>query len=91
MAAFDSGHYPNDLAEHIHTILTWNHQHPIDIRGAARENIVSEYETTMIGDVAIEKLQMVEDGYIKAIDKHEGDTGNWGDAILSQWDISSDI
>lgn len=70
MAAFDSGRYPNDLAEHTHTILTWDHQHPDNFRGAARENITAENKTTNVEDVAIEKLQMVEDGYIKAIDKH---------------------
>ena len=70
VAVFDSGHYRNGAAKHIHTVLTWDHKDPNDFRVAARENITSGYETTTLEDVAIEKLQRAEDGYFEAIDKH---------------------
>ena len=69
-AKFDSGHYPNGAAKRMHTVPTWDHQHPDDFRGAAGENIMLENKSTALEDVAIEELLMAEDGYIKAVDKH---------------------
>lgn len=69
VVVFDSGHYRNAVANHIHTVLTWDHKNPNDFRAAARENIASGYQSTSFRDCAVEKLQKREDGLFEATDK----------------------
>ncbi len=69
VVVFDSGHYRNAASNHIHTVLTWDHKDPNEFRAAARENIISGYQTTTFRDVAIEKLRKTEDGLFEATDK----------------------
>ncbi|MCJ1471419.1 hypothetical protein MMC13_000058 [Lambiella insularis] len=66
---FDSGQYRNAAANHIHTVLTWDHKNPNDFRAAARENLASGYQTVIFCDVAVKKLQKKEDGQFGVIDE----------------------
>ena len=70
MAVFNSGDYRNSATSCIHTDLHWDHKHPSDSRGTAREYITSGYETITLELVTIELHENVEDGYFKVTDKH---------------------
>ncbi len=65
---FDSGHYRNASAKHIHTVITWDHKDPEEFRAAARNNIASGYETIIFRDVAVETLRKTEDGSFEVTD-----------------------
>jgi len=65
---FDSGTYRNASANHIHTVITWDHKSPADFRAAARENIASGYETVIFRDVGVEALRKADDGCFEATD-----------------------
>ena len=66
---FDAGNYRNGSANHIHTVITWDHKNPNDFRAAARENIVSGYQSITFRDVAVERLQKTGEGLFEATDK----------------------
>lgn len=65
---FDSGNYRNAAANHIHTVLTWDHKNPHDFRLAARENIQSGYQTIQFQDVEVQKVRKTEQGVFEAVD-----------------------
>lgn len=69
VVVFDSGSYRNKAATHIHTVLTWDHKNPEEFRAAARENILSGYETVQFHDTTVEKLEKTDEGSFKATDK----------------------
>ncbi|KAL8827760.1 MAG: hypothetical protein Q9191_002988 [Dirinaria sp. TL-2023a] len=66
---FDSGHYRNSAASHVHTVLTWDHKNPNDFRAAAKENIKSGYQTIQFHDRAVDKVQKTDDGVFHATDE----------------------
>ena len=67
VAVFDAGTYRNDVAEFQSMVLTWDHKTPQAFRTAARENMVSQYESVKIYDVAIETVKKIDDGF-QAVD-----------------------
>lgn len=54
---FDSGTYRNAGSSHMHMILTWDHKDPAEYKKAARENILSNYETIQFADVAVTSIK----------------------------------
>ena len=66
---FDSGEYRNAGSNHMHTVLTWDHKDPSDFRTAAKENILSGYQTIQFRDTVLTKVQKTEKGLFEATDK----------------------
>lgn len=71
---FDSGQYRNASANHIHTVLTWDHQDPNDFRAAAKANIQSDYETLKFHHTAADKIKKTEQCLFQVLDK---DGNSW--------------
>lgn len=69
VAVFDAGTYRNDAASEQHMVLTWDHKPAPEFRASARDNIVGQYETVQIHDVAVEKVKKTEGGF-EATDAH---------------------
>jgi thioredoxin reductase len=70
---FDSGVYRNRFADRMHTLPTWDHQRPADYRAAARKELTGRYSTVELADVAIVKVEKLEDGTFKATDSNKKD------------------
>ena len=66
---FDGGQYRNSAANHIHTVLTWDHKDPNDFRAAAKENIISGYQSATFQDTTIEKLRKNDNALFEATDR----------------------
>ena len=66
---FHSGHYRNSAANHIHTVLTWDHKDPNDFRAAAKENILSGYQSIQFHDSAADKIEKTKDGLFLVTDR----------------------
>ena len=71
---FDSKSYRNAGSTWMHTVLTWDHKAPQEFRQAARENILTQYDTVEFKDLAVSNLERTEDGLFKAIDTEGGST-----------------
>lgn len=66
---FDSGVYRNRLSDHMHTASTWDHKDPAEYRAAARRELIEgRYNSVQIKDIAIAKVEKLEDGSFKATD-----------------------
>ncbi|KAI9763919.1 MAG: hypothetical protein M1839_006120 [Geoglossum umbratile] len=66
---FDSGVYRNRDSNHMHTVSTWDHKDPAEYRAAARKELTEgRYTSIQIKDVAIVKVEKLEDGGFKATD-----------------------
>ena len=59
---FDSNSYRNETSKHMHTVLTWDHKDSKDFRAAARENILTGYQTIRFEDVEVKTLKRVDEG-----------------------------
>ena len=44
-------------------VLTWDHETPQAFRAAARENILSQYDSVKIYDIAIDGVKKVDGGF----------------------------
>lgn len=67
VAVFDAGTYRNDAASDQHLVLTWDNKPAPEFRAEARNNIVGQYESVQIHDVAIESVKKIQGGF-EAID-----------------------
>jgi thioredoxin reductase len=56
-AVFDSGVYRNRLADHMHTVPTWDHINPAEYRKAAREEILRRYNTVKFVNTTIQSIR----------------------------------
>lgn len=70
VAVFDSQIYRNDAAQYQHMVLTWDHKPSSEYRSAARENILSQYDTVKVINVTIDLVKKADDGGFEAIDKN---------------------
>lgn len=61
-AVFDSGVYRNQRALHMHTLPTWDHRDPADFRRAARQELLSRYQTVRFYDTALTNIVKKDDG-----------------------------
>lgn len=66
VAVFDSGVYRNQLATHMHTLLTWDHKNPADFRQAARSEILSRYQTVSFHDTNVTGIRKNDLGNFEA-------------------------
>lgn len=68
VVVFDSGVYRNRFVEYMHTLSTWDHKRPSEYRAAARKELRDRYSTVELRDIAVQKVEKVEDGAFKATD-----------------------
>lgn len=68
---FDSGVYRNSLASHMHNVASWDHTPPENFRQAARERILSRYDTIQFENVEIKKVERNTEGIFHAIDSRK--------------------
>jgi gliotoxin/aspirochlorine biosynthesis thioredoxin reductase len=68
VVVFDSQSYRNEGAHHMHTVLTWDHKDPKDFRAAARENILTGYQTVQFEDTTIKTINQQDGGLFEAVD-----------------------
>ena len=89
---FDSGVYRNDMAHHMHTLPTWDHQDPKKYRAAARKELTERYKTTRFVDRKVDKLSQRSDGLFEASDA-QGESHTGKKVILASGvqDIYPDI
>lgn len=71
---FDSGVYRNSFSQHMHAVNTWDHQQSSKYRAAARAELSGRYSTVQVQDVAVEKIEKLENGLFKATD---GNSVEW--------------
>ncbi|KGO74476.1 Pyridine nucleotide-disulfide oxidoreductase, class-II [Penicillium italicum] len=67
---FDSGVYRNSLASHMHNVASWDHKLPEEFRQAARDRILSRYETIQFENIEIKKVQRTSEGF-NAVDSRD--------------------
>lgn len=65
---FDSNVYRNDRASQMHNVTTWDHRPPAEFRAAARNELLTRYQTIQIEDVAIKEVHRVSQGHFEAVD-----------------------
>ena len=65
---FDSGVYRNQLANHMHNVLTWDHQNPADFRKKGREDILKRYTTINFQDTEIKTVVKTSSGQFEVKD-----------------------
>ncbi|CAD6585422.1 MAG: hypothetical protein ASARMPREDX12_001995 [Alectoria sarmentosa] len=65
---FDSGVYRNQLATHMHNVLTWDHQSPADFRSKGREDILKRYATIKFQDTEIKSVAKTQQGHFELKD-----------------------
>lgn len=65
---FDSGVYRNQLANHMHNVLTWDHQSPADFRKKGREDILNRYTTIDFQDTEITSVAKTAQGHFELKD-----------------------
>lgn len=68
---FDSGVYRNALTTHMHNVATWDHKSPEEFRQAARERILSRYDTIQFENIEIKKVARNTEGGFNAIDSRD--------------------
>ncbi|KAJ5401128.1 hypothetical protein N7465_011617 [Penicillium sp. CMV-2018d] len=68
---FDSGVYRNALASHMHNVASWDHKSPEEFRQAARERILSRYDTIQFENVEIKKVERNTEGCFNAVDSRD--------------------
>lgn len=61
-AVFDSGVYRNQRATHMHTLPTWDHRNPAEFRHAARQELLTRYQTVQFYDNALTAIAKKDDG-----------------------------
>ena len=66
----DSGDYRNAEAYHMHTVLTWDHKNPGDFLRAAKDNILTGYQTVQFESSTVVKVIKTEAGLFNATDEH---------------------
>lgn len=59
---FNSGVYHNQLADHMHNVITWDHQDPALFRKKAKEGILERYDTIKFRDTKVESVAKTFDG-----------------------------
>ncbi|KAL8832727.1 MAG: hypothetical protein Q9170_004771 [Blastenia crenularia] len=59
---FDSGVYRNQRTDHMHNVLTWDHQHPATFRNKGREDIMKRYNTIDFQDTEVKSVAKTPDG-----------------------------
>ncbi len=67
---FDSQDYRNGASNHMHTVLTWDHKDPSEFRAAARENILTGYQTVQFENSAVLKVGKTDENIFEATDQH---------------------
>ena len=65
---FDSGLYRNELAKHMHNVVTWDHQKPADFRKKARDDLLKRYNTIQFQDAKITNVAKTAKGVFEAKD-----------------------
>ena len=65
---FDSGVYRNQLAKHMHNVLTWDHQNPADFRKKGREDILKRYATISFQDTEVKSVAKSVKGHFELED-----------------------
>ncbi|KAA8644987.1 hypothetical protein EYZ11_008716 [Aspergillus tanneri] len=66
---FDSQQYRNSYAQHMHNVVTWDHQHPAEFRAAARENLQSRYKSIHFNNATAVSAIKKEDGTFEVTDQ----------------------
>lgn len=54
----------------MHTVSTWDHRPPAEYRAAARQELVSRYNTVRLEDVGIKRSKKTEKGMFQLVDDH---------------------
>ena len=67
-AVFDSGVYRNELAAHMHNVVTWDHRSPADFRKKARDDILKRYSTIQFQSTRITNVSKTAEGQFEAKD-----------------------
>ncbi|KAI1912879.1 hypothetical protein LOZ53_003094 [Ophidiomyces ophidiicola] len=65
---FDSGVYRNDLASHMHNVVTWDDRAPADFRAAGRKELLERYRTIQVENVRVDEVRKDTNGYFEAKD-----------------------
>lgn len=68
---FDSGFYRNAPTSFMHNIAVWDHTPPAEFRQAARERIMSRYDTIQFESTVIRKVEQIDGGLFVAIDTQD--------------------
>jgi len=74
VVVFDSQKYRNDPVDHMHNVLSWDHEAPSEFRASARANLLSRYDTVSIRSIKVDSVVKTEDGYFEAMDCYGGKT-----------------
>lgn len=74
VVVFDSQHYRNYPAGHMHNVLTWDHKAPSKFRASAKANILERYKSVEFRDSRIDSITKLDDGTFEAIDEAGGRT-----------------
>lgn len=72
VVVFDSASYRNATSSHMHTVLTWDHKHPNDFRGAARQDILDGYQIVEFVNVELRSIRKTDKGLFAVIGDGEG-------------------
>ena len=65
---FDSGMYRNERANHMHNVLTWDHQDPADFRKKGRMDILKRYTTIDFQDTEVISVTKTAQGHFELAD-----------------------
>lgn len=65
---FDSKQYRNAAADRMHNVLSWDHKPPAEFRAAAKENILSRYQSIQFKDATIVSATKRQDGIFEVTD-----------------------
>lgn len=65
---FDSGVYRNQRANHMHNVLTWDHQNPVDFRKKGRADILKRYTTINFQDTEVKSVAKTAQGQFELKD-----------------------
>lgn len=65
---FDSKQYRNAAADRMHNVLSWDHKPPAEFRAAAKENILSRYQSIQFKDATIVSATKRQDGLFEVTD-----------------------
>lgn len=66
---FSSGSFRNGPAAHMHNVLGWDHEDPVDFRAKSKAGIQSRYDTIQFRDVCIAGVRKLDNGRFEAVDE----------------------
>lgn len=79
VVVFDSGIYRNERAPFMHTMPTWDHRSPAEYRAAARQELLTRYNTVSFQDAKVSNITKNEAGVFEA---STGSTELWRSKVI---------